>query len=125
MFPEISSEQLIAWGLRDPQQAEQELQILTDSGLAPSVLNRILDSFDQSLPLTPDPDNVLGDYIKLLQKLSPIYCSPDESAVTNDVWLNLINLFSMSRPLRGYILQDPDIFPLLEQAQNSNSNHNS
>ena len=113
MFPEISIEQLVAWGLRDPQQAKQELQILSDSGLTPSLVTQILGRFSQLLPLTSDPDDVLRDYVNLIQKLSPNVSFSGESAA-NDVCLNLINLFSMSQPLRVSVLDDLDIVPLLD-----------
>ncbi len=123
MFPEISIEQLVAWGLRDPQQAKQELQILSDSGLTPSLVTQILGRFSQLLPLTSDPDDVLRDYVNLIQKLSPNVSFSGESAA-NDVCLNLINLFSMSQPLRVSVLEDLDIVPLLEHVQNANCDLN-
>ncbi len=122
MFPEISSEQLIAWGLRDTQQAKQEIRILLDSGLPPSLVNRILERFSRCLALASESDNVLSDYIKLLETLSPAVCSADESAVESDVWPNLVDVFSMSQPSRVRIVQDPDVVHLFEQTQNITEN---
>ena len=123
MFPEISSEQLIAWGLRNTQQAKQEISILLDSELPPSVVERILERFSRCLPLASEPDNVLSDYMKLLQTLSPAAVYPtDGPAVESDVWPNLVEVFSMSQPLRAQILQEPDVVYLFDHPQNITDN---
>ena len=73
MFPEISSHLLNTWGLRNPEQANNNLLILAATEIPPEVSQKLVDRLTACLPLAHDPDRVLADYAQFLQILSQTY----------------------------------------------------
>ena len=51
MFPEISSQLLNTWGLRNPEQANNNLLILAATEISPEISQKLVDRLSACLPL--------------------------------------------------------------------------
>jgi glutamate-ammonia-ligase adenylyltransferase len=121
MFPEISSQLLNTWGLRNPEQANNNLLILAATEIPPEISQKLVDRLTACLPLAHDPDRVLADYAQFLQILSQTESLRENLKSAGEVLINLITVFSLSEQLRNQLLQDPEILQLLLRVENHTS----